>query len=186
VTRARGAIYTPWARFEYERCHPVDPADFERITALVNGEPRRQTWTPIAMQFFRDKNARHRRESDSPWLGPHALIFRPRAIEALGPLLDQYGELLPLLCRGAEVWMYNPIRVLDALDEQASAVARFSSGRIMVVDRYVFRPDVVRDVAIFKLPNLRAGPALVGDEFVERWEAAGLTGLDFEEVWRPS
>jgi len=186
VTRVPGAIYTPLNLDRSELCHPVNSADFERIIVLINGVPRRQSWTPIPMRLFREEGGRTRRESDAPWLGSHALIFKARAVEALGPLLREYGELLPLFCLEAKVSLYNPTRVLDALDEAASAVRRFSSGRIMVVDRHVFRPDVVRGVAIFKIPNLRRSPTFLGHAFVERWEAAGLKGLQFEEVWRPS
>jgi hypothetical protein len=97
---------------------------------------------------------KHLRESDSPWLGSHALIFREQAAKVY-PLLAANGELLPLACAEAKLSIYNPTNLLDGLDENASSALRFSSGRIMSITRHVFKPEVVRDAEIFKLSCLR-------------------------------
>jgi hypothetical protein len=55
------------------------------------------------MRIIREDEGQTLHESDSPWLGSHALVFKARAVKALGPLLREYGELLPLLCGGSEV-----------------------------------------------------------------------------------
>jgi hypothetical protein len=81
--------------------------------------------------------------------------------------------------------MYNPTRVVEALDEPASSVIRFSDGRIMMIQRHVFRADVIGETDVFKLPNLRVSPTFLSQRFVDRWEASGLKGLDFERVWVP-
>jgi len=104
-------------------------------------------------------------------------------LDALGPLLREYGELLPLKCRDADLVMYNPTRVIDALDEEASSVIRFPEGRLMWIRHHVFRADVVTDIDIFKIPNLRVSPTFVSHRFVDRWMASGLKGLEFTHVW---
>lgn len=98
-------------------------------------------------------------------------------------MLRSCGELLPLACPYARLHVYNPTRILDALDENASDIVRFSSGRIMTVQEYVFRPHVVAGVDLFKLPNLRASPTFVSEEYVDAWSSAGLVGLEFKQVW---
>jgi hypothetical protein len=137
------------------------------------------------MRLIHDDEGRKLAMSDSPWLGPHALIFRPNVVDALGSMLQQYGELLPLVCEEGEVLLYNPTRVIDALDESESSVLRFSGGRIMMIQRYVFRPDVMGDTVIFKIPNLRVSPTFLSHRFIERWNMSGLKGLEFKEVWAP-
>jgi hypothetical protein len=175
-------VYTPFASGDYELCHPVNQDDFETINVQIKGEPRQATWKPIKMRLIKENEGRMLLPSDSPWLGSHALIFRPSVIEVLGSLLWEYGELLPLSCRDADVSIFNPSRILDAFDEAASSVLRFSSGRIMIVNRYVFRPEVISGVEIFKIPNLRVSPTFVSERFVERWNSGGLAGLGFKRV----
>lgn len=177
------AVYEPLSLDNYELCHPVIQGDFESIHLDINGTSRVESWRPIAMRIIREDEGRRLVESDSPWLGSHALIFRPRAIQVLGPLLRQYGELLPLDCDGAELAMYNPTRVLDALNEEASDVMRFGGGRIMMIKRHVFRQDVIREIDIFKIPSLRVSPTFVSHRFVDLWRSTGLKGLEFKQVW---
>jgi hypothetical protein len=102
------------------------------------------------------------------------------------PLLSKNGELLPLMCEGAELFVFNPVRLEDALDEAESDVKRFSGGRIMMITRHAFRPDVINGIDAFKIPNLRVSPTYVGEAFMTRWKNGGLTGLDFKQVWPPA
>ena len=170
---------------EYEWCHPVEDEDFERIIVEINGKPRQATWKPLVMELIReDEHGDKRIASDAPFHGHHAFIFKPRAVAALGPLLRANGELLPVQCEGENLLIYNPTQVLDALDEEASELVRFpSTGRIAMIKRYAFRPDVIRDVDIFKIPNVRNSAMFVGQRFVDMWKSAGLVGLEFNEVW---
>lgn len=177
------AVYVPCGLDGYELCQPVNQEDFETINAQVNGAPREAGWKPIRMRLVRQDEGRSLVESDAPWLGSHALIFRPRAIEALAPFLREYGEILPLICHEAAVSVYNPTRVLDALDEGSSRLQRLRSGRVMMVQDYVFRATEVSDIPVFKIPTLRVSPTFVTQRFVELWRTSGLRGLEFRQVW---
>jgi hypothetical protein len=179
-------IYVPLGLDDFELCHPVAQADFEKINLLINGESRQATWQPLPMRLIRKDGGKRLLESDSPWLGEHALIFNRQALEAIGPMLREYGELLPLQCNEAELWLFNSLRVVDALDEEASSVLRFSNGRIMDITRYALRPEAIRGVEIFKIPNMRVSPTFVGKKIVEVWKAARLRGLEFKQVWHPN
>jgi hypothetical protein len=183
--KSKVGIYTPLGLDGYELCHPVSQDDFETINVEVSGTRRQSSWKPIPMRLIREDEGQELVMSDSPWLGAHALIFRPSVVEALGPMLQEYGELLPLACSEADVVMYNPTRVIDAFDEAASSVLRFSGGRIMLIQRHVFRADVVGEIDVFKIPNLRASPTFLSHRFVDRWKASGLKGLEFKQVWAP-
>ena len=79
--------------------------------------------------------------------------------------------------------MYNPTRVIDALDETVSSVQRFTGGRIMMIQRHVFRVAVIGGIDVFKSPNLRVSPTFLSHRFVDRWNASGLKGLEFKQVW---
>lgn len=176
-------LYTPLGLDNFELCHPVDEGDFETINLLINGEPRQATWEPLPVRLIRKDQGRKLLPSDTPWLGEHALIFKQSAIDILGAMLREYGELLPLECSEAEVFIFNPTRVIDVLDEQRSSLLRFSSGRIMDISRYIFHADAIRNISIFKIPNLRVSPTFVSQPFVDLWRSAGLKGLEFTQVW---
>lgn len=177
------SIWTPLSAEDSELCQPVDPADYERLNLEINGNERSDTWRSPVMQIIREDEGQRLTESDSPWLGEHALIFRPATVLAMGTMLRRFGELLPLKCASARLHIYNPTLVLDALDEDSSSLLRVDSGRIMMINRYEFRPELIRDVDVFKIPNLRVSPTFVGTRFVDAWQSAGLRGLDFKKVW---
>jgi hypothetical protein len=167
----------------FELCHPVKAEDLDRISDEINGTSRKSTWTPIAMKIIHQDEGRALQESDSPWLGSDALIFRPSALHALEPMLLEHGELLPLQCDEAELALFNPTRVIDALDEATSTVRRLPAGRIFWIQQYVFKPATIEGIEIFKIPSLRVSPTFVRDRFVEAWRSTRLRGLEFKEVW---
>jgi hypothetical protein len=177
------AVYVPCGLDGYELCQPLNQEDFETINIAVNGVSRRASWRPIPVRIVHEDEGRALVESDAPWLGSNALIFRPRAIELLAPLLPEYGEILALDCREAEVSIYNPTRVLEALDEGNSRLRKFNNGRVMMVESYDFRPTVIADTVVFKIPTLRVSPTFVTQRFVDLWRSSGLRGLQFRPVW---
>ncbi|HWU89493.1 MAG TPA: DUF1629 domain-containing protein [Kofleriaceae bacterium] len=176
-------VYEPIGAEGFEFCHPERQDDFETFNVQVDGTRRRATWQSIPVHLVHEDRGKKLAASDSPWLGSHALILRRSPIEKLGALLQEYGEILPLICEEAELFTFNATRILDALDEQASSVIRFSSGRIMHVSRYVFRPEVIGDTDIFKIPNLRVSPTYVSERVVQAWASGGFRGLVFNKVW---
>lgn len=181
--RATAGIYTPLGLGDFELCHPVNGDDFERINLEINGTSRHAGWKPISMQLIHSDEGQQLVPSDAPWLGEHALIFRKNVIDLLGLVLLAYGELLPLACAEADLWVYNPTRVIDALDEDVSSIQRFDSGRIMWIQQHAFRADVLGDIEIFKIPNLTVSPTFVSHRFVDRWNECGFQGLEFTREW---
>ena len=176
-------IYVPQSAEGFAFCHPERQEDFETLNITIDGTPRQGTWRSPPMRLIREDEGKRLAESDSPWLGSHALIFRRQALGDLEAILLSHGELLPVACSESDLVIFNATRVLDALDERASGVLRFSNGRIMRITRHAFRPDIIAGVDIFKIPNLRVSPAYVSERFVERVKAARLRGLVFSKVW---
>lgn len=181
--RANEGVYTPLGLDGFELCHPVHQRDFERINIEVNGTARQSSWEPLPVQLVHIDQGQKLVESDSPWLGAHALIFKKTAVDSMGSALREYGELLPLSCSEASLWIYNPMRVVDALDESASSLLRFDNGKIMLIQRHVFRANLLQGNDVFKIPSLRVSPTFVSQRFVDRWNEAGLKGLEFKQVW---
>lgn len=159
---------------------PTEDEDFERFFAL-DGTPVRD-WSPPRMEFLDvDGNGEPRCYSDFPWLGSHAPIVRERARDRLTPLLLRYGEFLPLDC-DEPVWLFNVTHVIDALDEEASAIVRFDDGDILDIERFVFRSEAIGEALVFKLP-MRASCTFVTAPLVSRIGSLGLEGVRFELLW---
>jgi hypothetical protein len=180
------SIYLAMSEAGFELCYPTDPSDFDTIDNLINGERRVETWHPIPVQLIRKDGAEVLARSDAPWLGMHALIFRSGAAHELKDILEAFGELLPLRCDGEDLLIYNPTRVLDALDLAGSSIERLSDGRMMRIIRYTFIPAVVNDIDVFKLRGLRVSQTLVSGRFAREWKARGYRGLEFPLVWSSS
>jgi hypothetical protein len=169
----------------FEWVLPVDNADYEYLWSL-DGTPKREGWhSMVVSRLTADGEGQAYAESDFPWLGEHVLILRPRAVAVLEPALRSCGELLPLTCPDAELWLFNALTVADALDEAASSIVRFDDGDILGVERYAFRPDRLPDAPIFKVPQLLRGPLFLTDDFVEQIRAHHLTGFGCSAVWAP-
>jgi hypothetical protein len=180
------SIFVPRPLVGYELCHPADPANFEMINVTINGVPRGASWQSPKMEIVREDEGIALLASDTPWLGAHALIFRPGPAARMRRSLELHGELLPLDCGDSYLSIYNPTQVIDALDEQASSLTRFRDGRIMMIKRHAFKADRVRDADIFKITSLRVSPTFVSRAFVDAWNSLGFVGLRFERVWSPN
>jgi hypothetical protein len=176
-------LFEPEVRSGFEWVLPVEDAGHEYLWSL-DGTPRQEGWQPLPVTRLTASDLGEPwSEADFPWLGPHVLVLRERAVAALGPALRSCGELLPLSCPDAELWLFHPLTVADALDEQASAIVRFADGGILTVERYAFHPDKVPGVPVFKVPQLMRGPLFVTDSFVEQVRASNLTGFGCSAVW---
>jgi A nuclease family of the HNH/ENDO VII superfamily with conserved AHH len=146
---------------------------------VSRGESKAATW--------RVPDARWERDTGRPIPDFEMLTDLPvvttEAYEALQPVLDGRGEVLPLdVTDGPDAVAFNVTRVIDALDEERSEIKRFSSGRVMRVARPVFIPDRVKDETVFRVTTYPR-TVYVTDRFLEAAEAIGLEGMRLSEDW---
>jgi hypothetical protein len=175
-------IYLPTCAENAEFCLPVDRGGFDHLREYLIGGPEAPRWKPLRIRIVREDEGVPLTHSDAPWFSSDVLALSERAIDALEPLLTQNGELLRLNCSDRPLWAFNPT-LIDALDVERSTVRRFSTGKIMMIQKYVFFPDAIGPAAAFKIPNRRASPTFLEHALVERWRSAGLVGLEFEQIW---
>ena len=89
------------------------------------GIPLRQpgeSWGPVEVRLIdpRDEIGRPpwpRRHAYLPWFVSNGLILRDEAIARIGPLLDRWGELLPLACDEADLVFFNALHLEDVVDQ---------------------------------------------------------------------
>lgn len=175
-------IYTPapLEGAEWLTLRDSDPDQWETLSVLSG--PVGSAWQAPQMSFIRQQeDGTPRQYSDCPWCLHTVLIVRDRALTSLRPLLERYGEILPLRC-DEPVSLFNATTILDALDEERSEIVRFDDGGLLAIERHVFRPDVIGNCETFKLPG-RASRIYLQETVVRRIGELGLVGLAFDLVW---
>jgi hypothetical protein len=165
----------------YQHLTLFNERDVIRLRDTFVGSPMAASWQPLLVEILRDARHRNRPRSDFPAFGGDP-VFSKRAIEALRDLLEPNGEILPLRCHEGTYFAYNVTRLVDALDEARSELERFSSGRIMWIERPVFFPVRIASEVIFKIPQ-SPNRTFVTDRFAQRIQEQGLVGFDLQPVW---
>lgn len=167
---------------DYEWVVAADDADFERLL-VEPADPLADSWTPIEVELVREDEGVRMVKADFPWLGEHTLIMRPSATAVVAPLVRDCAEVLPLATSDADLSLLHVIDVRDALDEHASDIVRFSSGRVMTVRRYGFDRDQLDGAVAFRVPQLPRNALFLTEILVDAIHDAGLTGFGAELVW---
>jgi hypothetical protein len=177
-------VYEAGVVDKYEFCDfLVDIDDYLTLKRALDGSPKLSNWRPVPVQIInKDEKGRKYRFADAPLTSGGLLVFRESVIEKLGPLLSKYGELLPLECAEAKLWLYNATLILEALNEEESEIDRFASGVISGIAWAVFREEAIGDADIFKLSIFRTGPTYFSQRFVDLWTKSGLKGMKFRQV----
>jgi len=160
---------------------PVREAEGDAFERLGGRAIDPNSWPKIAVRVVRDgSGGTEATDFGLVWTEP-ALNFR--TVEALSDILRANGQILPLLSENGDYCVYNVTTLLDALDEDRSVLKRFSSGGIMSVQRFVFRPQVIAAYPIFKIPQLPRAHTFITDAFLRRVKTARLTGLAPKTLW---
>ncbi len=158
--------------------------DLDRL-APFDGMPLGASWEVLPMHW--DTEGGRRPLADVSDLGHGGWAFSPRALGALGDLLNGRGELLPLgIAGGVGGWQaFNVTRLSDALDEGHSRIEYFKGlAEILDIERYAFDPSRLVPETVFKLRQDPAPYEYVTDEFRRRVEQARLSGFLWDRrVW---
>lgn len=113
------------------------------------------------------------------------LTVSRKAEDRIGPVLERYGELLPLACEDGEFWTLNVTCLLDALDLERSDVLRASdTGTVLMVRKHVFRAEKLHGAGLFKVPETElSGLIYFTSSIIDEISVFGLAGLGFKCVW---
>jgi tetratricopeptide (TPR) repeat protein len=175
-------FFKPKPGKKFERAFPCN-VKYYKVFEQFNGSSLRAYWQPIKFErVTKDIGRVFDKPSDFPWYGNSAIVMRKRAHDILEDIFSQNGEILPLETDDdVELFMFN-CQVIDAFDEGRSKVDRLDTGKIIWINKYEFIESKLLGVDMFRIPR-RSSSVFVSERFVERYKAAELVGLEFEEVW---
>ena len=124
------------------------------------------------------------------------LVFSEQVMHSeMGGMLGFSGNVHPskLLDSGEEIFFLNVTAVYNCLNVQESyfrgldVKEQKGVNEGIGITRYAFFPKLIGDSSIFRIPQLTRTIFVEADgsggDFHALYHAAGLKGLDFEEVW---
>jgi hypothetical protein len=164
-----------------DRYHEVAPVDrsYEDLREL-DGKRLADGWVAPTVRLVPVKA-----EPDLAILGGHIPIVNVRARTALESLWTPVAEFLPLRVEGSpttQLFAVNILAIVPALDSDRAEVERFpGSGRIMHVERFAFKEEVIGDLPLFRLIEMPFSDVFLSQssrEAIERHQLAGLK-------WKP-
>ncbi len=120
------------------------------------------------------------------WAGGNFILSNDNAKECLEDLIRESVEFIPLIYEKSTLYMINIISVIAATDHDKCIVRKSASGREVGYEKYVFIPEKVQGINIFKIlfkGHIHSTMTFVSSEFKERVEQNHLTGFEFIEVW---
>jgi hypothetical protein len=152
-------------------------ADEMTVFTTFRGKRVSATWKAVPVKVDHPR----RKAGAFPSLLRSLPVFTQKAWDKLGLLLSSHVEALPLKCKDGPLYAINILTEVDCMDLDRSKFKRFpSSGRIMIIDEYVFKKGKVGDAPIFKIPE--SNEPFVSDDFKSMVEKEGLEGLEFVSI----
>ena len=159
---------------------PLVPTDAQVNSGIFefDGTPRQWKRRPTVEVYQEGPKKSHLPRGDASLLLAGSLVLNQKAVDALGPFLTQFGQLLEVKVDGAVEYFYNVTRVIDCIDPERSE--KRSSGSIL---SEAFRAEALpAEPTVFKDPRTARIRIYVNDEGKRLIESAiaahGLTGFE--------
>lgn len=163
----------------YENLYAGEHFDYAKIHAKP-GKSQKWGWKPIkVVRMYPNEN---RQLGDAP--GFTIPVFSEKAKNALYPLIGKNAEFLPMDFPEATLFAVNVLTILkNAIDLSQSKYNMFPDGRIMWIDMYAFKSDIVKNVHMFKIAEEPKRGVFVSDNFKDIVEHNSLKGFKLQLVW---
>lgn len=175
------AIYKAEHATGYEFANTTNYDDM-MLLHRFDGTSRKGNWKPILVTRGAVNRRQKGRPADIPCMHG-SLLLRRSAVDALRDILDAHGELLPMATEdGIELYVFNTLYNIDALDKERSVLEPYIVGPDMKIRKHVFIEEKIRGIDIFRMP-IDPGMDYFSDRFVERVKKAKLKGTDFIKLW---
>ncbi len=147
-----------------------------------NGTSRKENWKPLLIIRERVNRRQACKPADLP-CRYGSLLLRRSAVDALQDILDANGELLPMATEdGIELYVFNTLHNIDALDRQRSVIEPYVVVPGEKIRKHVFIEDKIRGIDIFRMP-IGPGMNYYSERFVQRVKKAKLKGTEFIKLW---
>ena len=112
-----------------------------------------------------------------------SFILNEKSYKVLYPYLKNHSQIFKIKSDNKIFYVVNVIDIIDCLNYDESELKYFSSsGRVMDVEKYVFKTEKLRNTTIFKLPEFPKSISYVTEEFKKAVEENNIKGFKFKEL----
>lgn len=152
--------------------------DEKTINRLMDCKSIGKAWAPLAIKIDQSMGGK----SDFPSM-EGIPVFSERAWRMLEPLIGRHVEALPIRHPKSDVfYAINVLEMVDALDRKKSVVDLYPNGKVMSIEKYVFKATAIRGKSIFKIPETHGVLVFVSEEFRSCVERSKMKGLIFKRL----
>lgn len=139
-------------------------------------------WEKATLKLFEGEPGKQNLESKKqiPDIihGIVSIALNQKTRNILSPLINNYVEYLTLDSENGIYYEIN-VKKINCLDKENSKIIYFSSGKIMEVETYKIKWELVKNAPIFCITDVGSLPIFVNNEFKKIILKNGLTGLLF-------
>ena len=97
--------------------------------------------------------------------------------------MKNHSQIFKIKSDNKIFYVVNVIDIIDCLNYDESELKYFSSsGRVMDVEKYVFKTEKLKNATIFKLPEFPKSISFVTEEFKKVVEENNIKGFKFKEL----
>ena len=112
-----------------------------------------------------------------------SFILNEKSYKILYPYIKNEVQIFKIKSERDNLYVVNVTNIVDCLDYDMSELKLFpSSGRIMRVEKYSFKENLLSNVTIFKLPEFPNALSYVTEDFKKVVEVNDIKGFKFEEL----
>ena len=112
-----------------------------------------------------------------------SFILNEKSYKVLYPYLKKHSQIFKIKSDNKIFYVVNVIDIIDCLNYDESELKYFSSsGRVMDVEKYVFKTEKLKNATIFKLPEFPKSISYVTEEFKKAVEENNIKGFKFKEL----
>ncbi len=143
-----------------------------------NGESVKDQWVQYSGQFYQYYGYTKHQSHDISQLNG-ALVFPENKLEKIKPLIESYGEFLPVSTEDGTWFVFNTTTVINLIDE-INSKREVDPGGSVTLRKLIFLEDMI-EAPLFKSDYDDRAQLYCTDVFKRLIEDLGWKGLIFDE-----
>lgn len=175
------SYYKIYGADNFEHVSFLDGSYMEKLTRLKSRKTIKFGDKP-QVELVRADWRQRAKKADFPCYGTNFIFMRDYVYEKDKAFFEQFGVLFPVTStKGDRLYVFNCDTLKDALDEEKSEFVRFDSGKVMMVEKHVFKDTIPESRIMFRMPYTN-NPIIVTDKFIEYYDANNYKGMNFKRI----
>lgn len=164
---------------------PEKYSDAQLLRFSYHNTSLKDGWMNVSSTFIQDETREPLPIPDiSLWLPGAALVLSTKAMNALGSMIGNFGEILPVNCDGEPFFIFNCLNMVEADPNQSEHLVE--SGLVVGVKRIGFSSTDIAKSAVFKSRFDNCTALYCNDVLKLAAEQSGLLGIKFTPSLLPT